>query len=172
MLSKIRNASSVRNSSATRIAGFMSGRVTRTNRCQAVAPSTLAAFCRSSGHQREAGHQQQGHERGGLPHLGQDDDGDGLPLVGERSGVAEERRQVAGAGRPGVLPAEGGDDGDDAVRDAGSTCGPVPRPKIVRCMTMARPMPEHQLDGHRDDRDDHACSRRRPTSTASVSTDP
>ena len=49
MLSKIRKASSVLNSSATRIAGFISGRVTRTNRCQAVAPSTLAAFCRSSG---------------------------------------------------------------------------------------------------------------------------
>ena len=49
MLSKIRNASSVRNSSATRIAGFISGSVTRVNRCQAVAPSTMAAFCRSSG---------------------------------------------------------------------------------------------------------------------------
>jgi hypothetical protein len=49
MLSKIRNASSVRNSSATRIAGFISGRITRVNRCQAVAPSTLDALSRSSG---------------------------------------------------------------------------------------------------------------------------
>src|SRR5215471_13545321 len=49
MLSKIRNESSVRNSSATRIAGFISGTVIRQNRCQPVAPSTLAAFCRSSG---------------------------------------------------------------------------------------------------------------------------
>ncbi len=49
MLSKIRNESSVRKRSATRIAGFMSGRVILVKRCQAVAPSTFAAFCRSSG---------------------------------------------------------------------------------------------------------------------------
>ena len=49
MLSKIRKASRVRKSSATRIAGFISGRVTWRKRCQALAPSTLAAFCRSSG---------------------------------------------------------------------------------------------------------------------------
>src|SRR5215469_3933511 len=49
MLSNIRNASSVLNNSATRIAGFISGTVIRQNRCQAVAPSTLAAFSRSSG---------------------------------------------------------------------------------------------------------------------------
>ena len=49
MLSNIRNESSVRNSSATRMAGFISGTVIRQKRCQAVAPSTLAAFCRSSG---------------------------------------------------------------------------------------------------------------------------
>ena len=42
-LSKIRNASRVRNSSATMIAGFMFGRVTLYRRCQNVAPSTLAA---------------------------------------------------------------------------------------------------------------------------------
>ena len=49
MLSKIRNASSVRNSRATRIAGFITGTITRQNRCQAVAPSTLAARSSSSG---------------------------------------------------------------------------------------------------------------------------
>ena len=49
MLSNIRNASSVRNSSATRMAGFISGSMTRAKRCQADAPSTLAAFSRSSG---------------------------------------------------------------------------------------------------------------------------
>ena len=49
MLSKIRNASSARNSSATRIAGFISGTMIRANRCQAFAPSTFAAFSRSSG---------------------------------------------------------------------------------------------------------------------------
>jgi hypothetical protein len=49
MLSKIRNASSVRNSSATRIAGFISGIVMRKKRCIGVAPSTLAASCSSSG---------------------------------------------------------------------------------------------------------------------------
>ena len=43
MLSKIRNASRVRKSSATRIAGFISGRVMRKKRCTALAPSTFAA---------------------------------------------------------------------------------------------------------------------------------
>jgi len=41
--SKTRKPSSVRNSRATRIAGFISGRVIRVKRCQAVAPSTFAA---------------------------------------------------------------------------------------------------------------------------------
>ena len=49
MLSKIRNASRVLNSSATRMAGFISGSVILVKRCHAVAPSTLAARCRSSG---------------------------------------------------------------------------------------------------------------------------
>ena len=49
MLSKIRNASSVRNSSATRIAGLISGRVILVSRFQAPAPSTWAASSRSSG---------------------------------------------------------------------------------------------------------------------------
>ena len=48
-MSKIRNASSVRNSSATRIAGFISGIVIRQKRCIVVAPSTFAASCSSSG---------------------------------------------------------------------------------------------------------------------------
>ena len=47
--SKIRNASSVRKSSATRIAGFISGSVIRKKRWSAVAPSTLAASSSSSG---------------------------------------------------------------------------------------------------------------------------
>ena len=49
MLSKIRNASSVRNSSATRIAGRINGSVMRKKRCVALAPSTFAASCSSSG---------------------------------------------------------------------------------------------------------------------------
>ena len=48
-LSKMRNASSVRNSTATMIAAFMFGSVTLHSRCHAVAPSTLAASCSSSG---------------------------------------------------------------------------------------------------------------------------
>ena len=44
-----RKASSVRNSSATRIAGFISGMVIRKKRCTVLAPSTLAASCSSSG---------------------------------------------------------------------------------------------------------------------------
>ena len=47
--SKTRNASSVRNSTATRIAGIISGTVMRKKRCQAFAPSTLAASWSSSG---------------------------------------------------------------------------------------------------------------------------
>ena len=42
-VSKMRTASSVRNSTATRIAARMLGRITRHSRCQALAPSTLAA---------------------------------------------------------------------------------------------------------------------------------
>src|SRR3954468_14796098 len=47
--SKIRNASSVRNSNATRIAGFISGTVMRQKRCHAAAPSTRAPPLSSSG---------------------------------------------------------------------------------------------------------------------------
>src|SRR6478672_6181250 len=48
MLSKIRNASSARNSTATMIAAFMFGRITLNSRWVAVAPSTLAASIMSS----------------------------------------------------------------------------------------------------------------------------
>ncbi len=40
----MRNASSVRNSTATISAGRISGNVIRTKRCHAVAPSTFAAL--------------------------------------------------------------------------------------------------------------------------------
>ena len=49
MLSKIRKASRVRNSSATMIAAFMFGIVTRHSRCHQVAPSTCAASWSTSG---------------------------------------------------------------------------------------------------------------------------
>ena len=49
MLSKIRNASSARNSSATMIAAFIAGSVTLRSRSQNVAPSTSAASCSSPG---------------------------------------------------------------------------------------------------------------------------
>src|ERR1700722_15652863 len=45
----MRNASSVRNSTATISAGLINGSVILKNRCSAVAPSTLAALYRSSG---------------------------------------------------------------------------------------------------------------------------
>ena len=48
-LSKIRNASSARNSTATMIAAFMFGRTTRCSRCHHVAPSTCAASSSSPG---------------------------------------------------------------------------------------------------------------------------
>jgi len=46
--SKMRKASRVRNSRATRIAGFISGTVIFQNRCQVLAPSTFAASLRPS----------------------------------------------------------------------------------------------------------------------------
>ena len=49
MLSKMRKASSVRNSSATTTAGLMIGRMIPVSRRQAPAPSTCAAFSKSSG---------------------------------------------------------------------------------------------------------------------------
>ncbi len=49
MLSNTRNASRVRNSSATRIAGFIIGRMIWVSRCHGPAPSTWAALSRSSG---------------------------------------------------------------------------------------------------------------------------
>ena len=49
MLSNTRNASSVRNSSATRMAGLISGTVIIQNRFHAFAPSIEAALSRSSG---------------------------------------------------------------------------------------------------------------------------
>src|SRR4051794_5038954 len=49
MLSNTRKASRVRKSSATRMAGLISGTVTVQNRFQAVAPSIDAALSRSSG---------------------------------------------------------------------------------------------------------------------------
>ena len=48
MLSKMRNASSARNSTATMIAARMLGRITLYRRCHQVAPSTLAASIMSS----------------------------------------------------------------------------------------------------------------------------
>ena len=48
MLSKMRNASSVRNNRATKMAGFIIGTVILVNRCHGVAPSTLAALSRLS----------------------------------------------------------------------------------------------------------------------------
>ena len=66
---------------------------------------------------------------------------DGRPLLGQR-GVAggQQRGEVAGVRGPGVLPGEGGDHGDDAVRDEDRGAD-VPRPKIARCMTRASAMP-------------------------------
>ena len=49
MLSKMRNASSARNNTATMIAAFIDGRVTLRSRSQKVAPSTSAASCSSPG---------------------------------------------------------------------------------------------------------------------------
>ena len=77
MLSKTRNASNVRNRSATRIAGFISGNITRRESLPCRGAIHLGRVQQFVGHKREAGEQQQGHERCCLPDLSQDDDTDG-----------------------------------------------------------------------------------------------
>src|SRR6266487_4638014 len=64
-----------------------------------------------------AGLSQQRHERGGLPDLGQDDDRHRRDLMGQRGLVVEQRGEVALARGPRVLPAVGGGDRHDPVRD-------------------------------------------------------
>ena len=73
MLSKIRNASSVRNSTATMIAAFMFGRVTLHSRCHARGAVDLGRLLQVLGHLGQPGEQQQRDERRGLPDLGQAD---------------------------------------------------------------------------------------------------
>ena len=91
-VSKMRHASSVRNSTATRMAAFMLGSVTRQSRCQAVAPSIFAASCSSLGHLHEAGQQEQRDERRRLPDLREDDHDQRRPA---RAEPAEARRARA-----------------------------------------------------------------------------
>ena len=48
----------------------------------------------------------------------------------------------------------------------------VPRPKIVRCITIASAMPSDELDGDRDDRDDHRVTQKASHQYGDVSTAP
>src|SRR5690242_8429324 len=113
------------------------------------------------GHQRQPGQQQQRHERRGLPDLGDDDDDDGLELIGQRRAVVEYRGQVALARRPRVLPAVGGGHRHDPVGDERGGADQAPgeyRPVQDEGQQEA----EHQRDGHREDRDDHGYIQRMP----------
>ena len=151
MLSKIRNASSVRKSSATRIAGFISGSDHAENRCQAVAPSTLAASQESSG--TSARPASSSSAMNGVVFQTSARMMTAIACHGGSSGavVAEQRaRRGSRARRPGVLPAEGGDDGDDPVRDQDRGAhGARGEDRAVHHERERHA--EHQLDRHRDD---------------------
>src|SRR5580704_5670503 len=111
--------------------------------------------------QRQAGQQQQRHERRGLPDLGDDDDDDGLELIGQRRAVVEYQGQVALPWRPRVLPAVGGGHRHDPVRDERGGADQAP-PEYRPVQDEGQQEAEHQRDGHREDRDDHGYIQRTP----------
>src|SRR6516225_4190658 len=110
-------------------------------------------------HERQPGHQQQRHERGGLPDLGQDDDRDRAPLAGQRRAVGAD--QVADVRRPRVLPAVRGGHGHDPVGDQDD--GAHRAPGEDRPVHQDREQhAEDELDGDRDHRDDQRHDKRVP----------
>src|SRR5437667_9353351 len=113
------------------------------------------------GYQRQAGQQQQRHERRGLPDLGDDDDDDGLELIGQRRAVVEYRGQVALAWRPRVLPAVGGGHRHDPVRDERGGADQAPA-EYRPVQDVGQQEAEHQRGGPREERDDHGYIQRMP----------
>ena len=161
MLSKIRNESRVRNSSATRIAGFISGSVIFVKRCQAVAPSTFAAFCRSSGTSESPASSSSPMNGVVFQISAMMMTTMASHLIGQRRAVVERRGQVALARRPRVLPAVGGGDRHDPVRDERGGADRTPaeqRPVQDHGQQHA----EHQRDRDREDRDDQGHHQRVP----------
>ena len=124
MLSKIRKASSARNSTATMIAARMFGQDHLPQPLPPGGAVDLGGLDHVLGDLRQTGEQQQRHERRGLPDLGDHDREHRRPVAAEPVGVRADPRQP---GEPGVheavvdaereLPGERRDDGDDAVGD-------------------------------------------------------
>lgn len=161
MLSKIRNASSVRNSSATRIAGLISGRMTLMSRFHAPAPSTWAALSRSCGTSANPASSSSAMN-GVVFHTSASTTiaSDGICSVSGRF-LRQQVRQIAGARCPRVIPAVRRGDRDDSVRDedrgahdALAEDGAVHH----QCQRHA----EHELDGDRDDGDGKGDGKRGP----------
>ena len=125
------------------IAAFMFGSVTRHSRCQAVAPSTLAASCSSSGTCTSPA--SSSSEMNGVVFQISDrhDDEQRRPALAEPVEVAEAEPLVdeAGVELERVAPDERRDDGDDAVGDRGSPCARATRPRMMRYITKAKPNP-------------------------------
>ena len=108
------------------------------------------------GHLGQPGEQQQRDERRRLPHLGQDDHGQRRPPVREPGLVAEPEPLVdeARVEGEGVLPGEGGDHGDDAVGDEDRRADRTPAEDDA-VHHRGEGEADDQLDGHRDDGDEH-----------------
>ena len=114
------------------------------------------------GNQRQPGQQQQRHERGGLPHLGQHDDAQRRDLVGQRRApVRQQVRQVAGARRPGVEPAIGRDGRHDAIRDEHRRAHDAPADQRAVHHQRQR-QAQHELDRHRHHGDRQRHRQRGP----------
>src|SRR6516162_5098139 len=125
---------------------------------RAVYPGRLLQVFR---HERQPGHQQQRHKRGGLPHLRQDDDRDRGPRLGQRRAVVEQRGQVPGVRCPRVLPAIGGGHGHDPVGDKDDGAHRAP-PEEGPEHQYREQHAEDELDGDRDHGDDQGHPQRVP----------
>ena len=136
----------MRNSSATMIAAFMFGSVTLYRRCHQVAPSTLAASCSSSG--TWARPASSSSDMNGVVFQISDrqmttSDGQRSPnqSVSPRPGPRQPVVDEAGVEGEGVLPGEGGDDGDDPVGDEDRRAQHRPESRSALCITMAKAKP-------------------------------
>ena len=163
MLSKIRNASSVRNSSATRIAGLISGMMTLEQPLPvAPAPSTWAALSRSWGTSANPASSSSAMNGVVFHTSARTTMRQRRELFGQRrAAVGQQVGQITRARRPRVIPAVGRCDGDDSVRDqdrgahdALAEDGPVHHHRQRQA--------EHELDRHRNDGDHQGDHERRP----------
>ena len=108
------------------------------------------------GHERQAGQQQQRHERRVLPDLGDDDRHVGAERVTERvSAHAQQVRDPAAVvQRPRVVPRVRGDHGHDPVRDQGDRAQRAAGEDHA-VHGDRQQHAEHELDRDADHRDDH-----------------